>query len=219
MWVKGLVEGSTFAELLDSLSWHYQRIRTDPIGWITIWFKAIRWEMRQLVDNPNAFVSDRLFGRFPILYALAYNAFGYISDRLFSSYPYMREFFRYPISVVRNWVRNTWRWIDELDRDKGNTIARWLSWNTWWFTSFLHNPRHYVIQWLKETSWELNSLVIDPVQWLKDRVASAIGVYPHELRDLPLTLFRKLITLILYSQGSLLEELESAFCGIILKFI
>jgi len=218
-WVMGLVEGSTFGELLDSLSWHYQQIRTDPISWVARWFKAIRWELRQLVDNPTTFVSDRLFGRFPILYTLAYNAFGYISDSLFSAYPYMREFFRYPLSRVREWVCNTWRWLDELDRDRSNTLVTWLSWGTWWFRDFLNNPSGFILQRLKYASWELNELLTNPVQWLRDQVASAIGVYPHELRDLPLTLFRKLITLIVASRGSLLDELESAFCAIVLKFI
>ncbi len=218
-WVKGLVDGSTFGELLDSLSWHYQQIRTDPIHWVATWFKAIRWELRQLVDNPTAFVSDRLFGRFPILYTLAHNAFGYISDRLFSAYPHMRDFFRYPFSTVRQWITNTWRWLDELDRDRSNTLATWLSWGTWWFRDFLNNPRHYVLQWLKESSWELNELLVNPTQWVKDKLASAIGIYPHELPDLPLILFRKLITRIVTSQGGLLDELQSAFCAVILKFI
>lgn len=218
-WVKGLVEGSIIADILERIWYEFTFLRNDPIGWVRLKIDQVSGELQFLRIDPYGWMRSRLYAAFPVFYNLLGNSGWWVYNELSNRYPEFSTFINNPWSYIKNKVLSQFWWARALDSNPVQLVINWINAQTGWFWDFIHNPSYFIYQRVRAYNWDLNILLTDPLRWFKEKLASALGMYPYEMDNFITSLIKRAFSAVLSNQGGLLDYVKEAMVNLILRFI
>lgn len=93
-WVKGLVERSTIADILERIWGEFTFLRYDPIGWVRAKIDQVSGELRFLRNDPYGWIRSRLYLALPVFYSLLGNSGWWVYSKLSERFPEIGAFIR-----------------------------------------------------------------------------------------------------------------------------
>lgn len=218
-WIKHLTEGWGIVEILDTLSYNLRLARTDPIEFIRQNIRSLSFEFRMILDNADTWFRAKLNTNYPELWEIVWNPWEWLRNKLYNLYPGLDSFFISPWDSVVSWVRYTFPFVTDLLNNPSGTIQDWLQRRYPWLAWFFFDPASFIINRIRGYSGELGSFLTDPLHWVRQWLATLLHIQEQELNDLPRALFRVVTHTILDSWGTFRDEVQTAICDIVLKFI
>lgn len=218
-WVKGLVEGSTIADILERI-WHeFAFLRWDPVGWIRAKIDQVSGELRFIRTDPYGWMRSRLYMALPVFYSLLGNSGWWIYSKLNERYPEIGSFIRDSWGYIRNKVLSIFSWSRSLDANPVQYVINLINGQTGWFWSFISNPRQFIIDKLLEQSYDIRLLLTNPKQWIKGQIASLLGMQVYEMDTFISSLIKRAFGVVLSNQGGMLDYVKEGLVNLILRFI
>lgn len=218
-WIRGLIEGTTIADVLENIWFEFTYLRRDPVGWVSAKIDQVSDELRYVRLDPFGWIRTRLYMAFSGSYNLFNNSAWWIYVKLNERYPDIGSFIRDSWGYIRSRVLGLFFWARELDVNPGKAITDWLTYRTGWFRSFVNDPWQFIIDRLKEYSYDLNLFLTDSRQWLKQKMASILGISVSDMDNFVVALIKTMFNYVLYNYQGLLDYVQQATIEIILRFI
>lgn len=217
--IDALYEGWKFTEILDGISYHFQWIRQDSIGWLRHYISKINIDLAQLVTNATIWFRTMFYIQYPELWRLWNNSSSWLYDLLSYLLPYSFGFLINPYAKLTDWIIAWFPALRQLIQNPNayviNLIGDWIG----WFIGFLYHPTSTIVSFLKTFSYDLRALIDNPTWWFESKLAVLLKCSVGELYNLPVTLLRKIFSAILGNQLGILDTVRNAVCDIILRFI
>jgi hypothetical protein len=218
-WVKGIVEGDTLRQLLESLSFDLRYLLRDPFGWFLYRLDDISIIYRQLRDDPYGFIKNKLFASLPIFWDIIYNTRNWLFEKLREMSGDLVWFISNPFDYLRYALSALYNWFYLLDLDPVSAIIDWLSGRIWWFRDFLYNPSNRIIQFIRDYNWELSEFISNPIRWVKERVYDSLELDMYSTEPITLLLIRKIINQLTHIPTNVVDTLFTQFVDFIIRFI
>lgn len=218
-WVRGIVEGDTFKNLLFTLSHHYFRIKYDPVGWVRDVIDYLSGEYRTIRTDPVGWIKNRLLLAYPALRAILFNSTGWVTQILFNRYPELQGF----LNNIKNYIIGTmlgafW-WLRDLQNGPLNAVVKWITGRANWFNAFLLHPFATVFWWYADHNpWWLK-FWSDPRDWVREHVAAMLNIPWGKRQNLLDALIEKIFETLAYNVFGVLARIESYLVDIILYFM
>ncbi len=170
-WIRYIIDGNGFVQLLRWASWHFEQIRTnvaswikavalfivwwfgwfvsDPTGWLGHFIRQVSWVMGLLIDNPWNFINQTLRGLRGWLGQFLDDPRGFVIGQLSQIMPEIWSFLLNPLLYILTKV--------------GQLIFD--------FNGFRLTPGNWLIARLSEYNTFLSELLRDPEGFVKRRVS------------------------------------------------
>lgn len=218
-WIKNIIEGSAIIDILEVLWWEFRYLRADPVGWVRAKIDRVSGELRFIRQDPYGWMRSRLYLALPIFYLLLGNSGWWIYSKLNARYPEIGSFIRDTWGFIRNKVISVFYWARELDIDPGTAVIGWINRYVGWFWSFIWSPSSFIKEQLSNTSWDLRVLLSDPRLWVKEQVASILGLNTYEMDNFVVSIIKRMFSAILSNQAGLIDYIKHTACELFLRYI
>lgn len=176
-WIRYIIDGNGFIQMLRWASWHFEQIRSnvaqwiktvslfivwwfgwflsDPTGWVNHFIRQISWVMGLLLDNPWNFLNHLLRGLRGWLGQFLDDPRGFVISLLSAIMPELWLFLINPLMFILGKI--------------GQLIFD--------FNGFRFNPGNWILYRLSEYNGFLGELLRDPEGFIRRRV-SRLFEYP-----------------------------------------
>lgn len=218
-WIKGLVEGSIIADILERIWYEFSFLRRDPVGWVKAKIDQVSGELRFLRQDPYGWIRSRLYLALPVFYSLLGNSGWWVYNELSNRYPIIRELVNDPWGFVRERVLGAFWWASYLQGNATYAVINWINGHVGWFWQFLNSPSGFILEKVKAYNYSSWQLFNDPVSWVKEKLASILGMRPYEMDNFVSSLIKRAFSAVLANQGGLLDYVKEAMVNLILRFI
>lgn len=218
-WVTGLIEGTVIADILERIWYEFTFLRNDPIGWVRLKIDQVSGELQFLRNDPYGWMRSRLYAALPVFYNLLGNSGWWVYNELSNRYPIIKDLVNDPWGFIRERVLGVFSWARELNINPTTSIIGWINSYVGWFWSFLWNPSQFIYNKLKQYNYDIYVLFTDPIRWIKEKVATLLGMSSYELDTFIPSLIKRAFSIVLSNQGGLLDYVEQALVNLILRFI
>ena len=218
-WIKGLIEGWTIIHVLEQLWWEFRYLRTDPRGWVAAKIDQISSELRYIRLDTYGWLRTRLYWAFPVFYNLLGNSGWWVYNELDKRYPDIGSFIRDSWGYIYNKVLGIFQWARDLQNNPSNTVIGWINNRTGWFWDFITNPYGTIYTFMSNINVDFRLLINNPVEWFKSKLSDSLGMSRYELNNLPVSLVRRMFSVILNNQDGLLDYTKEAIINLVLRFI
>lgn len=219
LWVDQLISGTLFMDILDFLSYNYQWIRVDPLGFIRENLKLLSVDFSMFIASANSWFIDKLRQHFPELFHLASNVIGWLRDRIQALFPQVFPFLLSPLGTLYTWVVDQFPVIRALTYNPiGYIIARIIDYRPF-LADFFNSPLMFIIEQIKSYNSDLTPLLINPKEFILSEISNWFGFkYNPGIPFIYQVINRGLEYLISQSYTSL-SNFSSLVCDIIIKFL
>lgn len=218
-WINHLTDGWGIIDIIETLSYNLRLVIRDPIEFIRQNIRSLSFEFRMILDNVDVWFRAKFNINYPDLFQIVRNPFDWLRYKLYDLFPGLVTFFISPWNTVMGWVRYTFPFMTDLLNNPSGTAQSWLQQRYPWLTWFFFDPANFIINRIRDYSGELGAFITDPLHWFRELLARLLHIQEQELNDLPKALFRVVVRVILDSLGNFQDEVQTAICDIVLKFI
>jgi len=192
-WIDGLIEGTTFQELLDVLSENYQKIRDNPVAWVRGQWRNLGWEFSQFLDDPVNWAIIHFRG---VTYWFDWfldNPRGYIIGQLKINASWFSGFLINPVGKVRGWAETSFPFLNDLWTDPSGVVVGWLtSWYPWLW-DFFGDSLTWLDNRLRELSYPLWRFAHFPTTYIEEKLSNLLGINLYDMRNLWEWVLRKIL--------------------------
>jgi hypothetical protein len=218
-WIEGIVNGPTFSQLLDNLSYHYNRLRYDPIGWVREHIGLVSNEFNLIRTDPYGWVRNKLFSSLPIMQSIIYSTATWLRTVILTNWPEFGGLLDNTLIKIRDSIFATIPTVRNLHYSPIDTIVNFLATRYPFLRSFLSNPAQSILDFIAQLNYTLSRIIRDPIDWLRDMMVSILNISVTYKYNITLGLIHKVLSLLVSNESGILNSIETSICDIICWFM
>jgi len=218
-WINGLIDGYTFQEILDALSWVYFEIRHNPWDFIVGRLTEFSWWFWSFMTDPTNTVLTFIEWWYPWIRDWYTNTIDFIIGKLTEHSWWFWSFLQDPTNAILTFISWWYGWILDFLNNPVIVIIDWIASYTGWFYDFIYDPVTWVYNKLVDLNIDLADFLANPDDTVYNIVKNVFGISEFELGNIPLWILNNILDNILSLRAWIQERLEKTVCEIILWFI
>ncbi len=160
-WVRYIIDGNGFINLLRWASWHYEQIRLNVGNWLKLVLPLVQWWFGLFINNPREWLNY-------FIRQLSW-VIGLLLDN--------------PQNFINVLLRGLRGWIGQFLDDPRGFIIGLLSQIMPELWSFLTNPLWYIFGKLAQLFFDFNGFRVNPGNWIMYRLGEFNGALFELLRE------------------------------------
>ncbi len=160
-WIRYIIDGNGFINLLRWASWHYEQIRLNVGNWLKLVLPLVQWWFGLFVNNPKEWLN-------------------YFIRQL--SWV-MGLFIDNPYELINHLLRGLRGWLGQFLDNPRDYIIGLLSQIMPELWSFLINPYTYILTKLAQGIFDFNGFRFSPGNWIIYRLTEVNGALWELLRE------------------------------------
>lgn len=218
-WIESLYDGTQFAEILDSISNTLRWLRIDPLGFVRHYVSVMSIDLIRIVENNLAWVKEKVGQVYPAIMDIQYNPENWLRGVIRRIYSQAVTFLNNPQGTLRLWIRQLSPFLTGLMDGGYSYLLGQFNARTYWFGSFLASPSDFIYRWVEQRYPQLARIMINPEFWLRQNVASILGLSMNETYNLSAMLGVIILRRINEQISQQRETIKSLVCSIIIRYI
>jgi len=218
-WIEFLYDGSQFTEILDSISTTLRWIRIDPLGFIKHYISVMSIDLIRIVENTPDWVREKVSQVFPTVRDIQYNPENWFRSIIRRTYSQAVTFLDNPQTTLRIWIRQLSPFLAGLMDNGYSYVLSQFNARTYWFGNFLDNPSDFVYTRIQQLYPQLARIMTNPEFWIRQNVASILGLSVNETYNLSAMLGIIILRRINEQISMQRETIKNLGCSIIIRYI
>jgi len=218
-WVDGLIEGTSFEDMLYWVSSQFRAIRSDPVAWVKGKITNISHDMWRLINTPHVWVFDKIESWITWFHDFRTNPIVTIRNFLTTAHPFLSTFLFYPTTYIVGKIYESIGFLRQLRDNPQKTVIDWVARLYSWVWFFLSNPVSFIVDKVKQYRADISYFFDNPIGWVKDKIKKVMGWTDYDISDMPYYVFKRIL---LNAMAYVTREeglLRQVICDTIMRFM
>ena len=218
-WIRYIIDGNGFINLLRWASWHYEQIRINVGNWLKLVLPLVAWWFGLFVNNPREWLNYFIRQLSWVMGLLLDNPTEFINRFLRALRYWYGQFLDNPrdfiIGLLAQVMPEIWSFLTNPLWYIFNKIGQLI----FDFNGFRINPGNWIVYRLSEFNWLLSELLREPEMFIRRRVGKMFDLPDYAWSNPLFYLLEFLLQKLRQSLNHFANTIKELFIDFILLFI